>query len=60
MMRELAQLLNINNKNFKVFRIHGWKYSYSNNKTSYESYWDKILDLHMWRLVHGLKLNMHG
>lgn len=66
-MRELAQLLNINNKNFKVFGIHGWKYSYSNNKTSYESYWDKNIRLgicgdwflgakaeHAWLSAHSL------
>lgn len=44
-LREFAKLLNLNYKNFKVIKIHGWKYSYNKNSLVKNCYWDKKLNL---------------
>ncbi len=41
--KEFSNILNINFKSLKIFRIHGWKYSYNKIKTNDEFYWSKKL-----------------
>ncbi len=42
-IKEFAQILGFDYKTFKVFKIHGWKYSFSNFKSDKECYWDSKL-----------------
>ncbi len=39
-LKEFSNLLGIRHKSLKIFRIHGWKYSYSNYSTNINSYWN--------------------
>jgi len=39
-LKEFSNILGIKYKSLKVFRIHGWKYSYSNSSTNINSYWN--------------------
>ena len=39
-LKEFSNLLGIRHKSLKIFRIHGWKYSYSNCSTNINSYWN--------------------
>ena len=41
--KEFAHVLGVDYKTFKVFKIHGWKYSFSNFKSDKECYWDSKL-----------------
>lgn len=41
--KEFAHVLGVDYKTFKVFKIHGWKYSSNNIKTRKECYWDSRL-----------------
>ena len=42
-IKEFCKILNFNIKNFKVFKIHGWKYSWNNINSGKSCYWDKKL-----------------
>ncbi len=44
-LREFSNILNLNYSSLKVFKIHGWKYSFSNNHSGLECYWDKKLNI---------------
>ena len=39
-LKEFSNLLGIKHNSLKIFRIYGWKYSYSNHSTNINSYWD--------------------
>ena len=42
-IREFCKILNLNIKSFKVFKIHGWKYSWNKINSGKSCYWDKKL-----------------
>ena len=39
-LKEFSNLLGIKNKSLKIYRIHGWKYSHNNYKSSLDSSWN--------------------
>lgn len=39
--KEFSNFLNLDPRTFKIFKIHGWKYSYNFNKTNHKFYWCK-------------------
>ena len=42
-IKEFCKILNLNIKSLKVFKIHGWKYSWNKIDTRKTCYWDKKL-----------------
>ena len=40
-IKEFSNILNIKSKRFKLFKLHGWKYSYNKYKTNRECLWNK-------------------
>ena len=43
MVREFSDILSLNYKNLKVYKIHGWKYSSNKIGLNKKCYWDKKL-----------------
>ena len=43
--KEFCNILNLNYNNFKVVKIHGWKYSFSQTSSGKKSYWDNNLKI---------------
>ena len=39
--KEFSRLFNFNYKTLRIFKIHGWKYSYNKIKTNQKFYWCK-------------------
>ena len=42
-VKEFSKILNLNYRDFKVFKIHGWKYSSNKTYSGKKYYWDKNL-----------------
>ncbi len=40
-IKEFSNILNVKSKRFKVFKIHGWKYSFNKKKTNQKCLWNK-------------------
>ncbi len=44
-LKEFSKILDLNYKNLKVFKIHGWKYSYNKTEINQNFYWCKKFKL---------------
>ena len=44
-LREFSKILNLNFDSFKVYKIHGWKYSFNRKHSGLKCYWDKKLKI---------------
>ena len=45
LIKEFSNILNSNFNSFKIFKIHGWKYSSSQTSSGIKSYWDNNLKI---------------
>ena len=43
--KEFSKIIGVRNKNLKLFKIHGWKYSYNEYRTKQKCYWSKKFKL---------------
>ena len=43
--RKFSNMFGLNNYNLKIFKLHGWKYSFSENKTDLDCYWSSKIGL---------------
>ncbi len=44
-IKAFSRILGLSKTNLQVYKIHGWKYSSSNNNSGRECYWDKKLKI---------------
>ena len=40
-IKEFSNILDLNQRSFKAYKIHGWKYSYNDTYSGKKCYWDK-------------------